>query len=251
MDQVSRQEKHPAFAPPGRAEAWVALSPNRDASSALSPPPCFWQADGARPYNPAMTDPGIDPLSPLARRILSVDSATAYTRLVVSGDGNAAARGLLDSATPQSLLATFPANPEDASAILSGLWLWHDWLDASHRISQQNQTPTGSFWHAIMHRREGDFSNSCYWYARCTSHPVLTALTSHAGQILGPLPTDKLLLRIIHNGWNPRAFVDLVERVHDNPEDPRHAAAVSLQQLEWRLLFDHCARMVSQPQSAH
>jgi hypothetical protein len=58
-------------------------------------------------------------------------------------------------------------------SVLSALWLWHDYLDESHIISQKIDTPTGSFWHAIMHRREGDFSNSKYWYARCADHPAL------------------------------------------------------------------------------
>ena len=44
------------------------------------------------------------------------------------------------------------------------------------------------------------------------------------------------------NGWNPHAYVDLVQRVHENPSDPYYRLAVSIQQLEWRLLFDHCIR---------
>ncbi len=196
-----------------------------------------------RPYNPGMIDPGTDPLSALARRILSLDVGSAYTRLVVSGDGNPAARTLLESATPENLLAAFPASRPDASAMLSGLWLWHDWLDASHRISQQNESATGSYWHAIMHRREGDFFNSCYWYARCATHPILPTLTAQARQLLNPMPADKMLVRLTHNGFDHRVFVNLVELVHDNPDDPRRPAAVLLQQLEWRVLFDYCTRM--------
>jgi hypothetical protein len=32
--------------------------------------------------------------------------------------------------------------------MLSGLWLWHDFLDRSHEISQAVHTASGSFWHA-------------------------------------------------------------------------------------------------------
>ena len=196
-------------------------------------------------YNPGMIDSGTDPLSALARQILALDVGSAYTRLVVSGDGNPAARELLESATPENLLAAFPASRPDASAMLGGLWLWHDWLDASHRISQANDSPTGSYWHAIMHRREGDFSNSCYWYARCEAHPILPTLTVQARQLLNPMPADKMLVRLTHNGFDPRVFVNLVEGVCDNPDDPRRAAVVALQQLEWRILFDHCTRMAA------
>jgi hypothetical protein len=93
-----------------------------------------------------------------------------------------------------------------------------------------------------MHRREGDFSNSQYWYARCRDHPVLRTLAQHAAQIIDPLPADNALLRLTSHGWNANAFVDLVEEVEPRSTDQRRSAAVSLQQLEWRLLFDYCTR---------
>ena len=51
-----------------------------------------------------------------------------------------------------------------AACCLAGVWLLHDYLDESHTISQRIDTPSGSFWHGIMHRREGDFSNAKYWF---------------------------------------------------------------------------------------
>jgi hypothetical protein len=44
-----------------------------------------------------------------------------------------------------------------AACCLAGLWLYHDFLDESHRISQDIATPTGSYWHGLLHRREPDF----------------------------------------------------------------------------------------------
>ena len=92
------------------------------------------------------------------------------------------------------------------------------------------------------HRREGDFSNSKYWYARCADHPVLPSLNAQASAILNPLPADKSILRLTAHGWNPKAFVDFVEELHDRHNDPRHRIAVALQRLEWRVLFEHCSR---------
>ena len=102
---------------------------------------------------------------------------------------------------------------------------------------------TGSFWHAIMHRREGDFPNSKYWYARCRSHPVLRLIAARAGEVLkGDLIDARRAGGLLGEGFDTYAFVELVESVHDNPEDPSHAAAVKLQQLEWHELFNACAR---------
>src|SRR5689334_664586 len=62
------------------------------------------------------------------------------------------------------------------SDLAAGLWLYVDDLDRSHTISQGIHSPTGSLWHGIMHRREGDFSNSLYWMRRAESHPLFTTL---------------------------------------------------------------------------
>ncbi|QDV23046.1 hypothetical protein [Aureliella helgolandensis] len=59
---------------------------------------------------------------------------------------------------------------------IAGLWLLAGELDRSHEISQSQPSAEGSLWHAIMHRREGDFSNSLYWYRRAGPHALYDAL---------------------------------------------------------------------------
>lgn len=183
-----------------------------------------------------------DPLSNLARTILRDDAASAYTALVPRQTGSADAGQKLAAMSPADCFSGRIGSADDAASVLSGLWLWQDYLDESHHVSQQIQSATGSFWHAIMHRREGDFWNSKYWYARCENHPAYAVLAAQAREILDRAPANKSLLRLTLSGWQPNAFVDLVEEVHNQTNDPRHAVAVSLQQLEWRVLFDHCVR---------
>jgi len=185
-----------------------------------------------------------DNLSPLARDVLKLEAGHAFEKLTVTGLGHLPAKHMLDDVAPEALFVEGKAPHRDpARSVLSGLWLWHDWLDESHEVCQNVHTPDGSFFHAIMHRREGDFSNSKYWYAKVGNHPLYPVLAANSGTVLNQFPADKVLLRVNFNGWNPNAFVDLVEAVHDLPEsDPKRRAAVALQQMEWRFLFDHCVR---------
>ena len=86
-------------------------------------------------------------------------------------------RPKLEVLTAEQLLAPHPVRDRDmAAACLAGLWLYHDFLDESHEISQTLLTPSGSYWHGLMHRREPDFSNAKYWFRRVGDHPVFEPL---------------------------------------------------------------------------
>jgi hypothetical protein len=111
-----------------------------------------------------------------------------------------------------------------------------------NHLELQQKASTLAFWHAIIHRREGDFSNSKYWYARAAGHPVLATLAGSVGALVNRAPADKGLLRLVANGWNPNAFVDFVESVSADEADVLYPIAVQLQQMEWRVLWEHCAR---------
>ena len=86
-------------------------------------------------------------------------------------------RADLDRLTVDELLApaTIASRP-DANLVKAALYLQLGCLEECHKITQQVATPTGSYWHGIMHRHEGDISNSKYWYARVGRHPVLDAI---------------------------------------------------------------------------
>lgn len=181
-----------------------------------------------------------DKLTQAASDLLTLESENAYRKLVVSGPGNAAARALLERLTPQQILTTPIDDPDEAKGLLAGLWLWHDWLEQSHALSQEVETATGSFWHAILHRREGDFNNSRYWYAKCRKHPALDELARQGNALVKAFPASEDTAILLQNGWDAYALVDFVESIYDSPDHhPPVKLAQQLQQLEWKILFRH------------
>jgi hypothetical protein len=100
--------------------------------------------------------------------------------------------------------------------LAAGLWLYVDNLERSHTVSQGIETPTGAYWHGIMHRREGDFSNSHYWMRRAAGHPLL------------PAPAD----------LDPDALIEAVAAAGGR-DDP---GLVARQRAEWSRLFGWCAQ---------
>ena len=104
------------------------------------------------------------------------------------------------------------ADIENNPALIAGLWIYVDELDKSHAVSQGLNDTTGSYWHAIMHRREGDFGNSKYWLRQAGHHEACADT----------------------EGYDPVRLVDMAE---DGDEE-----VPNLQRKEWAALFVWCAR---------
>ncbi|HEX8465358.1 MAG TPA: hypothetical protein VF627_12150 [Abditibacterium sp.] len=163
---------------------------------------------------------------------------------------------LLSQKTP----ALFPIRPTDANlskTILAadlfdgkrgemvencraGLMLWNDDLDAAHPIAQNIESPTGSFWHAIIHRREADFSNARYWWRRVGSHPTYDEI----GDLVLHRVSDFPLLDEIRGAqnWEPVAFTDFCEKAKRDGAFLAQLEAV--QRLEMRVLLEWCAAQI-------
>jgi hypothetical protein len=117
-------------------------------------------------------------MSPLVQRLLSIPAPD------------------LDQLTAAELLAPAPiVSRDDAELVRAALYLKHGCLDECHRIAQQVATPTGSYWHGIMHRHEGDLGNSKYWYARVGRHPVLEAIGGYPCDAAAEAREFELLLQ--------------------------------------------------------
>ncbi|WJH34546.1 hypothetical protein N6H14_32990 [Paenibacillus sp. CC-CFT747] len=127
-----------------------------------------------------------------------------------------------------------------ALCVKSGLHLWNESLNRSHSISQEVENTSGSYWHGIMHRMEGDYGNAKYWFRRVGDHPVYVSLAREAVQAAEGRLDD----RLVGSGgpWDPYRMVDLVEKWHAQPEAPEAQALRSIQRREIALLLDYVYR---------
>ena len=147
------------------------------------------------------------------------------------GTPNQAAKAKLKVLTLETAFAPREIRDADmARACFAGLWLYHDFLDEAHTISQDIPTATGSYWHGMMHRREPDASNAAYWFRRVGSHPIFDGLAKEAQDLGLKLDSDR---------WNPFDFIDLCEK-HRGTGTAEEMRLRRVQQKEWQLLFDYC-----------
>ena len=141
------------------------------------------------------------PLKPL---FADLPLDVAMFRLVVDQPPSAAVVGMVEMILKDPAFA-------GREELQAGLWLYVDDLDRSHTICQGIDDETGSYWHGIMHRREGDFSNSHYWFRKVGNHPAMALI----------------------DGYDPHRFIDEAEAQHGD----NSAVLVDLQHREWNALF--------------
>jgi len=127
-----------------------------------------------------------------------------------------------------------------AECCVSALWLFNNYLDESHAISQSIHEPIGSYLHGIMHRREGDYSNAKYWFNRAGE---IDAISSMADSIA----LESELIDDFRDGkrFSPTKFVDEVKaqtsRISTNAiDDQTEAKLKKISFYELISVFDWC-----------
>ena len=155
---------------------------------------------------------------------LPTDMTAALAPLLDSLPLNRAMRALVATEPAEAVHRdqgrTIIADPQIKTRphLVAGLWLYVDELDESHKVSQRLDDETGSYWHGIMHRREGDFSNSHYWFGRVGEHPAIA---------------------MVEGGYDPHVLIDKVEAADQSGQGGREL--VETQRAEWAALFSFCA----------
>lgn len=154
-----------------------------------------------------------------ARPLLSDAAWQAYP----TGRSPAAVRAACRDLAEDDLFAAPVRDRDLARGAWAGLWLLHGYWDESHSLSQSLDTPEGSHWHAIMHRLEGDYSNSKYWYRQ-----------------VGPSTVWGKIQQQLGRAWSPTEFVDRCQRADRRTAASEQDALHHEARLEWQVLFTHC-----------
>jgi hypothetical protein len=121
-------------------------------------------------------------------------------------------------------------SPSMLALFRGGLLYALDALDAAHAFFQDDSSRYGSYWHGMMHRREGDFSNACYWFSRAGTLPEALEIQE--------LLKDPLLE--LAQPWSPEDFTRRCERLaRSRPDTPLQTLQV-IQKIEFSVLLRRC-----------
>lgn len=129
--------------------------------------------------------------------------------------------------------------------LIAALHLRNDSLDVSHSYAQQiEHDKTGAYWHGIMHRMEGDYSNAKYWFWQARNHPVMRQVKENVAEWLeqNGQATDggsgEVLRAFQGGGWNSEQFTDLVQMSSRLDGDTRRLLE-HIQAIEIETLFQY------------
>ena len=134
------------------------------------------------------------------------------------------------------------------SMITAMLWLRIGVIDRPHAIVQDGTTPIASYLHGVVHRLEGEYWNSKYWFKQVGDARVLQAVSHAINERLNQEGSTAITaLRKIMQGnvFTPLAFVSACERAHQQtkPDDGslaqlERALLERVSWIEWKSLWD-------------
>ena len=169
---------------------------------------------------------------PLATELLAEEDLLLRLRPIEPGSPDAILR--IRNADEKELTGgAVLADPTYPRLIRAGLFYAYDALEESHRIVQEIGNNHASYWHGMLHRREGDFENARYWFRRTGKLGVFPEMHSRAAEV------SALMGRQMD--WDPYVLVGQCEQARFGG-DVNQKELVALQRIEFEVMFDHLWR---------
>jgi hypothetical protein len=117
--------------------------------------------------------------------------------------------------------------------VRGGLFYAVDAIHEAHAIFQEAKGDLGSYWHGMMHRREGDFDNARYWFRRAGTLPFFASLQQAASEFSADMARQP--------NWDPYLLTGQCEQARFGAEEAV-VECVRLQRVEFDGIFDYCWR---------
>lgn len=124
-------------------------------------------------------------------------------------------------------------DPRAFALVRGGLLYALDDLDGCHKFFQDDSSDLGSYWHGMMHRREGDFDNARYWFRRAGTLPFFDTLHHESALIFADMAKQM--------SWDPYLFTGACEQCRFGADD-EGGELVRLQRAEFDVVFDYTWR---------
>ncbi len=132
---------------------------------------------------------------------------------------------------PHIAAARLPEGVKAGLLYREGKW------DQAHSVAQEMDCPEGSFWHAILHRSEGDWSNSAYWFRQVVRPHVYPLIHADAASMLG---VQRDLKWKTGDAWDPLKFNEWCREAAAMPGSEKERMVIDIQVVEWKHLFNWC-----------
>ena len=114
----------------------------------------------------------------------------------------------------------------------AGLLMAQDYIWEAHEIVQDYSDTESSWWHAFMHRMEGDYGNAAYWYRRVGEPVGYEDLQARVNEL--ELPTE---LSVIQEGsWDSFELNGFIQKYRKSLE----AELKEIHRTEWSVLYEAC-----------
>jgi hypothetical protein len=125
------------------------------------------------------------------------------------------------------------SQPGNFGLVRGGLLYAVDAIHEAHNFFQDAKSDLGSYWHGMMHRREGDFDNARYWFRRAGTLPCFAGLHRAASQYSADMAKQP--------SWDPYLFTGLCEQARFGEEEIV-AELLKLQRTEFDTIFNYTWR---------